>query len=632
MNDDRFRNNGGGAGRRRGWMWAALGCCAMLALGGGCATVPRFARTGSQPADWILVNARIFTGCTNRPYADTLAVRGERIAFVGSHRDAADHVGPRTEILDGRGRLVTPGFIDNHCHALWIGGMAHLQPPELFALETQADILAWVKRRAEANPRLPLIGGIGWRMNQLPQGPRKELLDAVVPDRPVMLMAYSGQGGWLNSRAIELMSSRNPKAFELLSPVRDPATGAFTGECLHYHVVNFLDYFTWDQLGAEVEQGVMDAMTRILKEGLSYGVTTMHDVQIYPQFVPLILKFRDRGGLDDVRVRGAHFVGHERLADPARLRKDLEDWKALGARESGPHLVLGESLKFYIDGTADNRTSFLLEPYSDAPGNHGRPDWTQEEFLQVIRLADSLGLQCCTHACGDAGARRVVDAYEHALTSNGLRDARHAIEHCEMPTRQEWPRMARLGILASMQPQHFYGDAMMEERLGFDRLQLRMPWRSLEAAGVRVSFGTDWAAGPFNPAYGLLIAALRLNYKGDNDWGPGEAVPVETGIRHWTADSAYNLFMEDEVGTLEPGKYADLVVFNTDLRRMPSLWFLLTHEVGLGTLDHFVDLTFVGGRKVYERPDPSRPPRKLVVTPGQKARGRESIGERLGEL
>ncbi|MBP7829092.1 MAG: amidohydrolase [Kiritimatiellae bacterium] len=602
----------------------------LLLAAGGCATAPKFSRTGAQPADVVIANARIFTSNTNQLYADSLAIRGERIAYVGSREGVADFVGPNTEVIDGRGRLVTPGFVDNHCHALWIGGMTYLQPWELFTLATQDDILAWIKARAENYPDLPLIGGIGWRMDQLPDGPRREILDAVVSDRPVMLMAYSGQGGWLNSKAIELMEARNPEAFERLSPVRDPETGRCTGECLHYHVVNYLDYWTWDELGPTVEQGVMDAMTKTLNEALSYGVTTVHDIQIYPQFIPTILKFRDRGGLDNVRARCAYFIGHERLADEAQLKKDLRDWKKLRETESGPHLVLGESLKFYIDGTGDNRTAFLLEPYSDDPSTRGRPDWTEEEFNRVIEIADKLGLQCCTHACGDAGARRVIDAYERALKTNGMRDARHSIEHCEMPPAEDWPRMARLDIGASMQPQHFFADAMVENGLGFERVSRRMPWRSLDEAGVRVSFGTDWAAGPFNPAYGLLIAALRMNYKGDNSWGPREAVSIEDGIRFWTLGSARNLFMEDEIGSLEVGKYADLVIFNTNLRKMPTLWFLLTHEVGLGTLDRFVDVTMVGGRKVYEKGRPGRERGSLALTPGRRAENREEISARSG--
>ena len=241
---------------------------ALLAGAAGCATMPRFDRTGSRPADWVIVNADILTSSEQQPRADSLAVTDGRIAYVGARDGIADFVGPDTEVVNGRGRLVTPGFVDNHCHVLWIGGMCYFQPPELFACETLDDLLAWVKQRADDHPELPLIGGIGWRMNQLPDGPRRELLDAVVPDRPVMLMSYSGQAGWLNSRAIELMESRNPDAFERLAPVRDPKTGQCTGECRHYHVVNFLEFLTPEELTPEVEQGIFDAMQKTLDDAL----------------------------------------------------------------------------------------------------------------------------------------------------------------------------------------------------------------------------------------------------------------------------------------------------------------------------------------------------------------------------
>ncbi len=555
--------------------------------------------TDSQPADLVIMNAQIFTSAANQSNADTIAIKGEYITYVGSYENAGQFIGPGTKIVDAKGRLMTPGFVDNHCHVLWIGGMSYLMPPNLFQCTTMNEVLAKIEERALNNPDLPVIGGIGWRMNQLPNGPRKEILDAVVSDRPVMLMSYSGQAGWLNSKAIALMTERNHEAFRRLAPVRDPETGEYTGECKHYHVINILDYLSWEELGPKVEEGIMAAMTNILDEALSYGVTTMHDIQIYPEFIPLILKFRDRGGLDNVRVRGAYFVGHERLDDEEQLRRDLNEWKAIGERENSAHLRLGQSVKFYIDGTLDNRTSFLLEPYSDDPTTYGAPDWTQEEFDRVIEIADQLKLQCCTHNTGDAGARRVINSYARALTVNGMRDARHALEHCELPTAEDLPRMAEYGMIASMQPQHFYGDEMCEKGLGYERLQRFMPWKSLEEAGVRISFGTDWAAGPINPAYGLIIAALRLNYKGESDWGPNEAIDIESGIRHWTADSAYNLFMENEIGTLEPGKYADLVIFNIDIREMSSPEFLATHEIVLGALDDFVDATMIGGRTVY---------------------------------
>ncbi len=171
----------------------SVSICIIILILSGCSVHHGFNRTGSRPADLVIVNAKIFTSNTRQPYADSIAIKGEHIAYVGSFEGVGDFVGPDTEIMDGKDRLITPGFVDNHCHVLWIGGMSYLQPPDLFECVTMSDILAKVRERARENPDLPVIGGIGWRMNQLPEGPRKEILDSVVSDRPVMLMSYIGQ-------------------------------------------------------------------------------------------------------------------------------------------------------------------------------------------------------------------------------------------------------------------------------------------------------------------------------------------------------------------------------------------------------------------------------------------------------
>jgi predicted amidohydrolase YtcJ len=272
----------------------------------------------------------------------------------------------------------------------------------------------------------------------------------------------------------------------------------------------------------------------------------------------------------------------------------------MGASSDG-RLTLGESVKFYIDGTSGNHTAFFLEPYADDPGEHGKPDWTQEAFDRVIELVDGVGLQALTHACGDAGVRRVINSYERARGINEERDSRHRIEHCQFPTTPDRERISRPGILAAVQPAHFFGDETAEKTLGPERLKWFCPWRSLEKDGIPVSFGSDWCNSPLNPMYGLLTAATRMNFRGKKDWGPGEKISLESGIRHWTIDSARALGMDEEIGSLEVGKSADFVLFNTSPLKIASWWFLLTHEIDIGTLDDFVDMTVVGGSVVYEK-------------------------------
>lgn len=560
-------------------------------------------RSGSHPADLVVINADIFTSNSNMPYAEAMAVSGERISYIGTREGIKDFIGIHTRVIDAKGRRITPGFLDSHCHVLWIGGMLSLMPANLFDCKNWNDLKNVLQQSYKERAHLPFIGGIGWRMEYVPGGtPKKETLDEVIKDRPVILMAYSGQCGWLNSKAVDLCSSRNPAAFEELTPVRD-AHGKFTGELRHFHAFNFLDYFTKEEIDGEVDKLFMQSMSDAVQSALSSGVTSMHDCQIYKNFIPFILRFKEQGGLDNTRIRCAYYVGNERLKDKEKLLSDLAEWRKLDEQYSNKNLNLGRSIKLYIDGTVDNLTCFMLEPFLNNPSSYGEPVWTQEEFNWIISNADKLGIQVATHAVGDAGIRRVVNGYEYTLLENKTRDARHRIDHCELPTPEDRQRMGKLNIVAAMQPAHMYGDQMIESAFSDKTIKNWMPWKSLADAGVRVAFGSDWCNSPFNPMYGLFLSATRINYKGDDDWSPEEKITVEEAIRHWTIDAAYSMFMDKEVGSLEVGKYADFVMFNKDPLEVSSLWFMLTEEIELGKLDDVVDITVVGGKIVFQKKD-----------------------------
>ena len=563
---------------------------------------PRFTRDGSNPSDMVVLRANIITCDSDNPRAEALAVKDERIVYVGDNEGAKDFIGPDTRVIDAKGKMLVPGFIDNHSHVLWIGGLVGLMTMKLFDCNSVDEVKSVVLEHAKNNPDLPFVMGVGWRYDYIPGGlPNKELMDTILDDRPVLLMSYGGQSGWLNSMAVEILQERNPAAFERLVPEVDSETGEPTGLLLHFHSFDPFDYFQ-DELGTECQKRMMDSIQEVLDEAVSVGVTTMHDVQIYKSFVLTMLEFRDRGGLDKTRVRCSFYVGPHVLEDEEAFIQDLKWWQELGEKESGPHLVLGDSLKFYIDGVSGNYTALMSEPYPDKPETHGKSDWTQEEFDRIIEIVDSMGLQACTHCCGDAGINRVVNSYEHAQEVNGKRDSRHRLEHCQIPTPDDQKRMGRLGLHAAMQPAHFFAiDEAYEKLLGPERINRVLPWRSLEKAGVVVSFGSDWCNSPLNPVYGLILAATRMNFRGETDWGPDQRVDLEDGIRHWTIDSAKALMMDDDIGSIEVGKYADFAIFNQDLLKLDSWWFLLTHKLELGALDDFVNMTVVGGNIVYQK-------------------------------
>lgn len=568
---------------------------------------PRYKRDGSIPADMVVLSARVVTCNDANPRAEALAVRDGRFVYVGGNDGAADFIGPDTKVINARRRTVTPGFIDNHAHVLWMSALLPLMTTELYNCNSMEDIRSVMLEYAGETPGLPLVMGLGFRYDYIPGGlPDRTMLDEMIIDRPCVLWSYGGQSGWLNTAAVELFRERNDAALKRLGPDVDDS-GRYTGLLRHFHAFNPLDYLTPEEMGGDIKEKMMEGMRQTMDEAISVGVTAMNDVQIYRPFVPMILEFRERGGLGRARVRCSYYIDPHDLEDEGRFKEELEWWKGVGKKESGPHLVMGDSLKFYIDGVSGNYTAFMLEPYPDSPDTHGDPVWTQEGFDRAIELIDGMGLQACTHCCGDAGIRRVINSYERARQINGQRDARHRCEHCDMPRLDDIDRMAKNGICVANQPAHFFAMDESVERIMGDRIDKIDPWKSLEDAGVLLSFGSDWCNSPLNPVYGLMLSATRMNYRGDFDWGPEERIDLEDSIKHWTMGSAKALHMEQDIGSIEQGKLADFVMFNQDPLKLSSWSFLLTHRLEVGALDDFVDMTVVDGRVAYEKGTGERP-------------------------
>ena len=559
-----------------------------------------------RSATLVIVNAAVFTAEVDRPWAEAVAVRDGRILYVGDDAGAARYIAADTRVIDAAGRMLTPGLIDNHCHVLWIGALQAMMTNALYQATNLDEVAATMRAFAAEHPDHTLVMGVGWQSSYVPgQMPDQAMDDASIADRPLLLMSYDGNTGWLNSEAVRQLVARNATAFRHLAPTVD-AAGDYTGVLMHFHAFNPLDFYAIDELGAGMKSKLFASMSAVLDQGLSFGVTTFHDVQLYRSFLPLLFEYQASGGLDRVRVRGAYYVGSHRLENEPGLRDDLAYWQSLAGRDFDNHLFLGEAVKLYIEGVLDSYTALLLAPYADRPDTSGQATWSQEDFNAVVALLDGMGLQCCTHANGDGGIRRVLNAYAHAAEVNGLRDARHRLEHCELPEPTvDLPRLARLGVLAAMQPAQFFGSPNAELRLGFDRVQHYLPWKSIQDQGIDLSFGSDWAAGPLNPLYGLFVAVHRLNPEFSDAWGPEHRIGVEEVLGHFTRGSARALMLEDRIGSITVGKLADLVLFNIDLRDMAAVEFMQVYPLTIQGLavsgwDDFVDLTIVGGEVVYE--------------------------------
>ena len=407
-------------------------------------------RTGSDPADTVLLNGRVLTCDGESKKVEAFAVRDGRFVFVGSDSGIADYVGPDTEVIDAGNRVVTPGFIDSHCHILWVGALEPLLSQEHYNCDDFEQMAAAIREHAESNPDLPFIFVMGWNHDKVPGGvPTAAQLDEVLPDRPVILWSDSAHCGWVNTMALDLMQERNPEAFEQLLPVRDE-DGKPTGEFLTFWFVEPFFFFTEEEIGGDLKERMLEGMRNAIDMALSFGVTGYDDVMIHRSFMPLVFEFLKRGGFERSRCRGTFYINHHMPGEMAELEKFLTYWKGL-ADDADEHFVMGTSVKMGTDGVSPNHTAYMLEPYCDKPDSCGEPSWDQDDYVKVVRLAHSLGLQIATHATGDAAIRAAVDGYEE-VAEDGRLSIPHRVDHCSNPTPADIDRMASLGVSAAMQP------------------------------------------------------------------------------------------------------------------------------------------------------------------------------------
>lgn len=567
-------------------MVKGLGTVAVLAAFGAAAG----ARAAEAPADFILSGGRVWTADAARPWAESVAVRGDRIVFVGPSTGADAFRGPKTEVIPLGGRLVTPGFNDAHLHL--VSGAVTLERVDLLEAQDTAAVQAAIRTFAAANPKNPWVLGRGWLYGSFPGGlPTKAQLDAAVADRPAFMVSYDGHSGWANSRALALAGitrdTPNPPRGAI---VKDPKTGEPTGalkEAATALVEKVVPKTTPDERHA--------LMRRAIRQLSTQGITSVQDAG-YPGSdptaeVPLLERLLAEGALD-VRVRSALRIA------PGEVDRAVAAAGQLKAKHTGPWLRFG-TIKGFVDGVIESHTAAMLEPYSDDPAlGRGEPNWDAGALDAAVAAADRAGLQVYLHAIGDRGVRMALDAYERAAKANGPRDRRHRIEHIETIASADYPRFRSLGVVASMQPLHANPDQnntdVWSRNAGPDRSGRGFSWGNVERAGGRLVFGSDWPVVTSDVFRGLYVAVTRKTREGTppGGWLPDQAVTLDAALRHYTVDGAWAAFEEQERGTLTAGKWADLVVLSHDLFAGPPEKILDTRVL----------LTMAGGRVVHRDP------------------------------
>jgi predicted amidohydrolase YtcJ len=553
------------------------GIAAALALAG-CAPTQSATTRPDRSADLIVLAQRIYTADSSRPMADALAVRGDRIVFVGSRADALAFRGPATKVLDLPDRTILPGLADAHAHLLNLGQA--LRQVDLAGASTYEEVIARIVARARALPAGSWILGRGWDQNRWPghQFPIHDALSKAVPDHPVAVDRVDGHAVLANARAMALggvtAATADPEGgrIERKAGGREP-TGVF---------VDNAEALITRTIPAPSDEEVKEALLRAAAEANRWGLVSVHDAGESEHTIALLEELAKSGRL------------------PLRVYVMVEDDSAALAHAfaRGPQNALYDghlwirSVKLYVDGALGSRGAALLAPYSDDPGNTGLVVNPPAHLQDVAARALRAGFQVGTHAIGDRGNRLVLDAYEAAFKQVPAKDARFRIEHAQVISPQDIPRFAQLGVIPSMQATHQTSDMpWAEARLGSERVKGAYAWRSLLKTGAIIPDGTDFPVEAVSPLLTFHAAVTRQNP--DNQpaggWYPAERMTREEALKSMTLWAAYAGFQEGVMGSLSPGKYADFVVLDRDIVAAAPAAMLATRVIA----------TYLGGVAVY---------------------------------
>jgi predicted amidohydrolase YtcJ len=543
----------------------------------------------SQTADIIVTNARIYTLNPQQKWAQAIAVRGDKIIAVGERKQVEALRGPSTKMIDAGQRLLLPGFVD--CHIHFMDGSLGLTRVDLNEATTVAEIQKRVKAYADTHRNELWIQGMGWTYPTFGPSalPNKKILDDVVPDRPVYLIAFDGHSSWANSKALAMAgidrNTPNPPNGTIVRDENGDATGA-------------LKEAAGDLVGSKTPVPTraerLDALRKGIREANRVGLVRVHSAGQDFEYLDLYDELRKRGELS-LRFYIAYFLDppgltpkNTALIENARRKySSSDDW------------IEGGAVKTMLDGVVEAHTAAMLAPYSDDPTQSGKLFWDPDTYKANIADLDARGLQIFTHAIGDKAVRLALDAYQNAADVNKTRDARPRIEHIETISAVDVERFGKLGVIASMQPLHSYPDDdtlnIWARNVGAERASRPWVWRSIQEKGGALAFGSDWPVVTLNPWRGVQTAVTRQTSEGNPPGGfvPQQRLSLEDTIRAYTLGAAFAGRREKSEGSLEPGKLADFILLDQDLFKIePS-------EIGKTE----VLFTMVGGKIIYQSPN-----------------------------
>ena len=548
----------------------------------------------SQPegagADLAFINGTIYTVDQDFSTASALAVKDGKFIFVGDGDGVEAHIGANTEVVDLEGKTVIPGLHDAHVHIRYGERELYPQIPDIrtgigewASVERMQEVIRHALETGEGmrpgpEPRWIVLSG--W-MSAVWDPPvfRKELLDAAAPDNPVYISRYT-HGSGANSKALELAGITRDTPDPEGGHIKKDENGEPTGEFVERappqlsRLIPPLPSLTDEERNRNLVDGTALAVAS--------GLTTIHGASMtgYNELQRRIQLYDE--GLLKIRIN--------EMVHPSAARE-------LGEPLNHDNRYFVRSVKEFADGALGSRGALFMEEYSDYPGYTGEPRRTEDELAELGTELLPMGFNLRVHCIGDGANHVAINAFERAMEATGTsgEDARMSLEHAQVFIPEDIPRLKELNIIASMQPLHATEDMnFAEARMGPERLTRAYIWSDLIDLGVHVPTGTDYSVSPYNPFYTLHAAITRQDRENNppGGWFPEQAMTREEALRAATIESAYTMFAEDILGSIEVGKLADFVVIPVDYMTVPAqdIWKIEP------------DMTIIGGEVVYTKP------------------------------
>lgn len=536
-----------------------------------------------EAVDLIIKNGTIYTMNDEQPTAEVIAVKGNTIVFAGAASEANKYEG---EELNLNGRTLVPGLHEGHAHIMGVG--YNLLNVDLMKAQSYAEIIDMVKERAAQTPKGEWIVGRGWHQDKWIDQPERTFrnlpthydLSAAIPDHPVYLKHASGHMALANQMALDLAQvngeTPQPNGGEIFMELNNP-TGILNETA---------QMIVSDVIPKETKESNTTALNLALQACLENGITAFHQAGSDSVAINLFKEFGEKGNL----TTRLHVMLSGR--DTLQLKRYFAQGPEIGLYDNFLNV---RSVKLYGDGALGSRGAWLIEEYTDAPGEFGHEVTPIEIIEAVTKEAYAAGFQVCVHAIGDRANREALDVFERTFQAGLQEDPRFRIEHAQHIHPDDLPRFAEMGVIPAMQAIHMSSDRPWAiDRLGKERIDNgAYMWQTLLQSGAKIVNGTDAPVEPINPIANFYASVTRKTLKGTPEGGyePAEKMTREQALRSVTLDAAYGAFMEDIVGSIEVGKRADFTVLDQDL---------LTIEEDK-ILDTQVVMTIVDGKVVFEK-------------------------------